>query len=198
LRKSKSSLGFLAIGVIVAIVLLVIGGIYYYTQLASSGNLVVTSRPCFKNQPFSASSQSEPISGLSSFAVEGLCIVDTSTNATAIGGFVYVASTASQQAQGFQNVSNFGDCNGNATSEVACIGMIFVTPNTQNLCFWMHNTEIPLQQVWISSSSLVVTTYQAQPNNNTPVCHFGQFVLETFPSAQISLGQKVVIYNSSS
>jgi uncharacterized membrane protein (UPF0127 family) len=108
---------------------------------------------------------------------------------------VYVASTHSEQVQGFQNVQSFGNCNGNATATTSCIGMIFVLSSVQSLCFWMHNTEIPLQQVWISSSSIVVHTYQAVPYSNSEVCNVAQFVLETFPSAQISPGDMVIVYN---
>lgn len=103
-----------------------------------------------------------------------------------ISGNVYVASSTSEQTQGFQNVTSFGDCNGREN----CIGMIFVWTSSQNLCFWMHDTKIPLEQTWIASNGTVIAVYEAQPLNDNSICHFASYVLETNPSVQIGVGDK--------
>jgi uncharacterized membrane protein (UPF0127 family) len=130
---------------------------------------------------------------LSSFPVGSIDIVKGS-NSTVNTGLVYVASTNAEQVQGFQNVHNFGNCNGKSVNEsTQCLGMIFVSASTQNLCFWMHNTPLPLQQVWISSNGTVVYIYQAQKNSDKSVCQTGLDVLETSPNASISLGDGVIL-----
>jgi uncharacterized membrane protein (UPF0127 family) len=134
---------------------------------------------------------------LSSFQVERITISNGSTsNSTTtnsvIEGLVYVASTVDQQVQGFQNVTNFGNCNGfSSNSSARCIGMIFVTSSTQNLCFWMHDTPLALEQVWISSSYKVVYVFQAQPESEKSVCQNAQDVLETSPNMTVTLGEEV-------
>ncbi len=138
---------------------------------------------------------------LSSFQVQRITISNesgsdsnSSTTNSVIEGIVYVASTVDQQVQGFQNVTNFGNCNGlSKNSSTLCIGMIFVTSSTQNLCFWMHDTPLPLEQVWISSSYKVVYVYQAQPESDKNVCQNAQDVLETSPNMTIKLGEQVTL-----
>ncbi len=124
--------------------------------------------------------QAQPIPLLSSFEVESITISNVS-------GFVYVASTNAEQVQGFQNVTSFGNCNGRGS----CIGMIFVFSGDQNLCFWMHNTKIPLEQVWIAGNGTVVAVYQAQPESDASVCHLASFVLETSPTMKIAVGDRL-------
>src|SRR5579875_3724812 len=82
---------------------------------------------------------------LSSFDIESIQISRPSENLT-IAGLVYVASSTSQQTQGLQGMTNFGDCNGLAINTSECIGMIFVFPTDRDICLWMHNTIMPLQQ----------------------------------------------------
>jgi uncharacterized membrane protein (UPF0127 family) len=127
---------------------------------------------------------------LSSFKVESLEIINPSGNST-ISGLAYVASDSSEQAQGFQNVNSFGDCNGHTTDNITCIGMIFVFTSEQSLCFWMHNTILPLQQVWISGNGTVTAIFQAMPENDKVVCHSGMYVLETSPTLRILVGDTI-------
>jgi uncharacterized membrane protein (UPF0127 family) len=190
--NSNCGVGLTAVTLVLIAVLLVAVGIYFFIQ-EGHGSLVSTSQPC-PSTPLVAINQSERIVALASFGVEGLCLFGGSSNSTELGGLVYIAASASEQTQGFQNVTSFGNCNANATSSTSCVGMIFVMSREESLCFWMHNTRIPLQQVWISSSSLVVATFEAQPYSNKAVCHTAQFVLETFPSTVISLGSKGEAY----
>lgn len=128
---------------------------------------------------------------LSKFAVEKIQISNPE-NGSVITGLVYVASSSQEQIQGFQNVTSFGDCNGLSTNQsTKCIGMIFVTGSTQNLCFWMHNTPLPLQQIWISSGGSVVYIYEAHPESDNTICKNAQDVLETSPGESISVGDSV-------
>ncbi len=195
MKYSSSGLGLIAITVLLVVVAAVmICGVYFLNAFeAKGGSLSTTSGPC-SALGVAISPQTESENNLSSFPVKSLCVVNPQ-NAGVISGFVYVASTHSEQVQGFQDVQSFGNCNGNATESEPCIGMIFATSSAQNLCFWMHNTLIPLQQVWVSSSSIVVDIHEATPNSNSEVCHSAQFVFETFPSAQISIGDRVAVDN---
>jgi uncharacterized membrane protein (UPF0127 family) len=130
---------------------------------------------------------------LSSFSVEGVEIFHQ-TNRSITKGLVYVASTNEEQAQGFQNVKSFGNCNGRSRNEsTQCLGMMFVTASSQNLCFWMKDTPLPLQQDWISSNGTVVYIYQAQPESLNTVCKTATDVLETSPSMAISLGDQIAL-----
>ena len=135
-------------------------------------------------------SQQRAIS-LSSFEIERLLIVDLPGNST-LSGFVYVAATAAQQVQGFQGVTSFGNCNGIASNASECIGMMFVFPSDQEICLWMHNTILPLQQVWISGNGTVSAIYQAQPETDFTVCHSATYVLETNPNLQIRIGTEMM------
>lgn len=178
-RRSAISL-MLAIVLIAIIVLISLAAILYYTENEASVS---------------------PSIPLSSFKVERIIISNPSSDnrsgtisssSLVKEGLVYIASTAAEQIQGFQNVTSFGSCNGLSTNEsTQCIGMIFVTTSTQNLCFWMHDTLLPLQQVWISSSGKVVYIYQAQPKSDNSVCQTALDVLETSPNISISLGDVV-------
>jgi uncharacterized membrane protein (UPF0127 family) len=144
-------------------------------------------------------SQGSPSVPLSSFQIDRITISNatsgiSSSSNSEVQGLVYVASSNAQQIQGFQNVTNFGNCNGlSRNSSTQCIGMIFEMSSTQNLCFWMHDTPLPLQQVWISSNYKVVYIYQAQPESDKNVCQNGMDVLETHPNVTISLGEVITL-----
>jgi uncharacterized membrane protein (UPF0127 family) len=82
-------------------------------------------------------------------------------------------------------------------------GMLFVFPNeTRNLSFWMKNTYIPLDLIFINSSGIVVYTYSnAQPFNENGIrCpNLAKFVIETKAGAidryDIEPGDKVYFLN---
>lgn len=132
---------------------------------------------------------------LSSFPVACISIASPSNGTIIFQGAVYVANTQAQQQEGFMNVTSFGNCNGVAVNGVHCVGMIFNFTFSGDQCFWMHDTEIPLQQDWIADNGTVVSIYQAQPENNSVICHFGKYVLETSPGALIPLKSSVTIYS---
>lgn len=135
--------------------------------------------------------QTPPSVSLSNFQVAKIEIVGQNSTIT---GLVYVASTPSEQTAGFMNVTSFGNCNGKSVDPSSqCIGMIFVTNSTQNLCFWMHDTRLPLKQVWISSTGIVVAVYNAQPESDSSVCHTAIDVLETTPNMQVVINDKILV-----
>jgi uncharacterized membrane protein (UPF0127 family) len=134
-----------------------------------------------------------PAVSLSTFEVEEIEIINQANGSTT-NGLVYVASTNAEQVQGFQNAQTFGNCNGlSRNTSTSCLGMIFVTKSTQNLCFWMHDTPLPLQQVWIMSNGTVAFIYQAQPESLKTVCQTAMDVLETNPSISISVGDRIIL-----
>ena len=134
-----------------------------------------------------------PAVSLSTFEVEVIEIINQANGSTT-NGLAYVASTNAEQVQGFQNAQTFGNCNGlSRNTSTSCLGMIFVTKSTQNLCFWMHDTPLPLQQVWILSNGTVAFIYQAQPESLKTVCQTAMYVLETNPSISISVGDRIIL-----
>ncbi len=74
------------------------------------------------------------------------------------------------------------------------IGMLFVFPNDTQQCFWMANTEIPLQQLWINNGT-VNYAYNATPYSTLSICYTGKEVLEIatqLPNPpQVGIGTKI-------
>ncbi len=102
---------------------------------------------------------------------------------------VYVASNISQQEQGYMNQTGLGDCGGG----VNCLGMLFLFGSQGEECFWMKNTEIPLKQMWIASNGMITYSADAVPYSTSVICANGSMVLETSPSAGISVGDRIVL-----
>jgi len=125
---------------------------------------------------------------LAGFPVTCLLVKSSTNGSTILSGDVYVANTEAQQQEGFMNVTNFGNCNGANTNGVSCVGMLFNFSSSEELCFWMHDTEIPLEQVWIATNGTVTSVYQAAAENNTSICHDGNYVLETSPQEPLVTG----------
>ncbi|MFI5412555.1 MAG: DUF192 domain-containing protein [Candidatus Micrarchaeales archaeon] len=103
--------------------------------------------------------------------------------------YAYIASTLQQQEQGYMNQTSIGDCG----SRSPCLGMLFLFNNQSYLCFWMHNTEIPLNQLWIAANGTVTYEYVGQPYSNNTICYNAIEVLETLPNQRIPLGSKIRI-----
>ena len=57
---------------------------------------------------------------------------------------------------------------GNRDSLCQNCGMIFVYQNEGTLPFWMKNTRIPLDIIWLDKNGLVVDIKTAKPQPNTP------------------------------
>jgi len=107
--------------------------------------------------------------------------------------FLKVASTPTELNNGLMYIKDLDDNT----------GMLFVFPNeTRNLSFWMKNTYIPLDLIFINSSGIVVYTYSnAQPFNENGIrCpNLAKFVIETKAGAidryDIEPGDKVYFLN---
>ncbi|MDE1854819.1 MAG: DUF192 domain-containing protein [Candidatus Micrarchaeota archaeon] len=101
---------------------------------------------------------------------------------------VYIAATPEQQAQGLMNVTEVGTCSGYGN----CLGMLFVFGSDSNQCFWMKDTQIPLDQYWIENGT-ITSEAQGTPYSLTPICHNGNWVLETPANTSIRVGQKAAL-----
>lgn len=105
----------------------------------------------------------------------------------------YVATTPTEQQQGYMNATSIGDCKGYPSSyDTPCIGMIFEFTNNSNECFWMKNTKLPLKQAWISNS-VVTYIYNATPYSTAAICHTGEQVLETAINRSIYVGERILV-----
>jgi uncharacterized membrane protein (UPF0127 family) len=181
--KKKTTI--IAIAIVAAILLLSLAIVVFYnfhsatlTSCSPNGSLLTrTSRE--KNNDL-----------LGGFPVSCIRVLDQK-RAVVIAGFVYVASSQEQLEQGFMNVTTFGNCNGFANESSPCVGMIFAFSSTQQECFWMHDTILPLLQSWIATNGTVTAIYSASPETDATVCHPGQYVLESNASALISVDDRV-------
>lgn len=186
---------------LIIVAILIIGGIAYFESIKQNvqptstltDNNINSLCPSVEAHRSISSSRSQISNSsklLSGFGVECIEIKNNESNSIVMS-YGYVASNSSQQSQGFQNVTDFGNCNGFASQNNECLGMMFVFQSDQNLCFWMHNTPLPLLQAWISQNNTVVALYHAQPETDTTVCHNAMYVLESAPSNNITLGDKI-------
>jgi len=119
------------------------------------------------------------------FNVTTITISSNGVNSTY---YAYLASTSVQQQQGYMNQTIIGDCRGMSP----CVGMLFLFNNAQNLCFWMYNTKIALNQAWIAANGMVVYEYIGTPYSTVTICHAGKAVLETLPNQSIPLQSKIL------
>ncbi len=96
---------------------------------------------------------------------------------------IYIANTPQEQQRGYMFVNTLGkNClltNGSTFSHCEPKGMLFVFNNQSEKCFWMKNTSMPLEQVWIDANGTVVNVYDATPLSKTNICYSGMYVLET-------------------
>jgi uncharacterized membrane protein (UPF0127 family) len=126
------------------------------------------------------------------FLCNGICRLDNSfqkTNitindsASSIRFSAYLATTPYEWDLGYMNVTSLGEnCNmSTQTGFDNCRqkGMLFEFYNQSVKCFWMKNTIIPLEQVWIGSNGVILYVYNATPLSTVPICHLGTYVLET-------------------
>lgn len=124
--------------------------------------------------------------GLSVFSVPRFGVAQVSINGT--GYNAYVANTPQEQAFGLMDRANIGDCSGYGD----CIGMLFIFPNDSQRCFWMKDTQIPLEQYWIVNGTITNGTYGV-PYSLHETCHQGSIVLETSANSSIVVGQEVFL-----
>ncbi len=106
---------------------------------------------------------------------------------------VVLALNQAEQRQGLMNTSF------SQLESKGIIGMLFAFPYSAKECFWMHDTEIPLEQIWIYSNGTVNYIWNGTPYSDAAICSYGRYVLE-IPNAykiSISPGQKLIVNNSS-
>lgn len=80
--------------------------------------------------------------------------------------YLEIASTAPQQATGLSNRKELCD---------NC-GMIFVFGSEGTYPFWMKDTLIPLDMIWLDQSGKVVTILTAQPEPNTSILSLKRYI----------------------
>lgn len=174
----------------ILLTVLVLGSLSaYYFVFSSSKQLSKSCSPSSSVLSVTKSGQEDSL--LFEFPVTCLRITNSTNGSIILNGFIYVAENQQEQQQGFMNVTSFGNCNGFAVGSEGCVGMLFNFTIPEDQCFWMENTEIPLQQDWIAANGTVLFIYQASPETETTICHFAQYVLETSPAAPITLGSVV-------
>lgn len=81
---------------------------------------------------------------------------------------VYIASSGYQQTRGMMFRNSFE----------GAYGMLFVMNSSEQICMWMENTKIPLEQVWINSDGSISFIKNATPYNTNITCAQGKYVLE--------------------
>ena len=70
---------------------------------------------------------------------------------------VVEAKTDEEKRDGLQGVKNLAEDE----------GMIFYFDTPQRAEFWMHNTEVPLDIIYINEDQEVIEVYQGKPNDDT-------------------------------
>lgn len=90
----------------------------------------------------------------------------------AVAGFsLEIAATEAERARGLMARANMPEGQ----------GMLFVYPNPRPVAFWMHDTLLPLDMLFIDAQGMVVRVHQnARPLDETPIPSGGpvQYVLE--------------------
>lgn len=70
-----------------------------------------------------------------------------------------VANTTFERREGLSNRESLNDSN----------GMLFLFPKEDTYSFWMKDTKIPLDIIWLKNKQIVeITTLQAQSGNHIP------------------------------
>jgi len=111
---------------------------------------------------------------LNEFPVRTISLTNKANN-TKTDYNVYIAATPLLMQKGYMNATNLGNCDNKGN----CLGMLFVFNTSQDICMWMKNTEIPLNQIWFNSNGIIVKEAEAKPYSTNEICAYGEFVLET-------------------
>jgi uncharacterized membrane protein (UPF0127 family) len=72
-------------------------------------------------------------------------------------------------------------------------GMVFVFPRESQLSFWMHNTRIPLDILYLDANGVIVTIKQMEPYNEdgVPTDKPAKYAIELNRGTAAQLGLKV-------
>ncbi len=96
-----------------------------------------------------------------------------------------VAKTMAQKAKGLSDRSRLcKNC-----------GMIFVYQNLGYYPFWMKNTYIPLDIIWLDDKGVVVDIKTGQPLDLSPLTNQlpAQYIIELNPGTGIKIGDTIAI-----
>lgn len=97
---------------------------------------------------------------------------------------VLVALTEEEKEQGLQDVEEMSENE----------GMLFVYDEPQILSFWMHNTEIPLDIIFIDEDWIVRYVSQGEPmDEKTISCSDVQYVLELNQNSGVKEGDEIEV-----
>lgn len=92
---------------------------------------------------------------------------------------VKVAHTDEEHEKGLQGVATLADDE----------GMLFVYEEPQEVSFWMKDTEIPLDIVFINEDQEVIKVFKGEPNSEEPMtCDDVLYVLEVNQDSEIETG----------
>ena len=95
---------------------------------------------------------------------------------------VKVATTSDEMSKGLQNVKELPEDE----------GMLFIFEEPQTVGFWMKDTEIPLDIIFIDEDLEVLSIYKGQPNNQDIVEEDNvKYVLELNINSGVSVGDEV-------
>lgn len=104
-----------------------------------------------------------------------------------IGDKIYkvkIAKTEQEKQKGLQGVKELPEDE----------GMLFIYDKPQTVGFWMEDTEIPLDIIFIDEDYEVISIYQGKPNDETIVEEDNvQFVLEVNQNSSIKEGDELYI-----
>ena len=97
---------------------------------------------------------------------------------------VHISYTQQEKNQGLQQTSKLDDNE----------GMLFVYDEPQDVSFWMKNTTIPLDIIFINEDEEVISVKQGTPMSEEPITESGvQYVLEVNQNSGIKEGDEVEI-----
>ena len=94
---------------------------------------------------------------------------------------VKLAETDEQQEQGLQNVDKLEDDE----------GMLFVFDEEEDIWFWMQDTTIPLDLVFINEELEVTQVLQGEPNSEEMLEGRAAYVLEVNQNSGIKVGDEL-------
>lgn len=93
---------------------------------------------------------------------------------------VYLADTPAKRRAGYMNATSYDPAG------VGAVGMLFLFGSNGTWCFWMKNTALPLKIVWISGSRTTAWAL-GRPMDESPICNYGDKVLELRPDLPVPM-----------
>lgn len=97
---------------------------------------------------------------------------------------VHISYTQQEKNQGLQQTNKLDDNE----------GMLFVYDEPQDVSFWMKDTKIPLDIIFINEDEEVISVKQGTPMSEEPITESGvQYVLEVNQNSGIKEGDEVEI-----